>query len=89
MATQLSAPQIDAQSVIKKMSLSSCRFRLSIRGSAIDEKCEMMDVVGIVSVFIVLGYHEMDHKALFYKDIFNILEGELHLKKLQPHLNQV
>jgi len=47
MATQLSAPQIDAQSVIKKMSMSLCRFRLSMRGSSMDSKCEMMDVVGI------------------------------------------
>jgi len=77
MATQLSAPQIDAQSVIKKMSLSSCRFRLSMRGSSIDEKCEMMDVVGIVGIFMLLPYHRMIHNALFYMDKCGIIEGNI------------
>ena len=58
------------------MSLSSCRFRLSTRGSSIDEKCEMMDVVGIVGVFMLLSYHFMDHKQLFYMSKYGFIEGK-------------
>ncbi len=82
MATQLSAPQMDAQRVMKKMSMSSCRFRLSIRGSSMNEKCEMMDVVGIAGFFMLLNYHNMEHKALLFKDIFNINKDGFHLQKI-------
>jgi len=81
MPTQLSAPQIDAQSVIKKMSLSSCRFRLSTRGFAMDEKCVMMDVAGIVSVFMRLGYHNMVRNTLLCKGLFRNDEGIILTKK--------
>jgi len=62
------------------MPLSLCRFRLSMRGSSIDSKCEMMDVVGIEVFFISLDYHKMTHKILFYKNKYAVIEGGFMLK---------
>jgi len=45
-ATQLSAPQIVAQRVMKKISESSCFFRLFTLGSVIVEKWCIIDTIG-------------------------------------------
>jgi len=41
----------------------------------------MMDVTGIVSVFMQLDYHNMMHNALLYKSLFRNDEGIILTKK--------
>ncbi|OIO71269.1 MAG: hypothetical protein AUJ57_07370 [Zetaproteobacteria bacterium CG1_02_53_45] len=59
-----------------------------MRGSSIDEKCEMMDVVGIVSVFMLSGYHKMMYKALFYNDNCYIREDKFRLRNTHSVLTK-
>jgi len=88
MGAQLSAPQIVAQRVIKKISLSSYRLRFSMSGSPMDEKFEMMELVGIVCIFMQLFYQKEPLKLLLYEDIVYFLWGGIYTYKRRLRFNQ-